>query len=350
MKQIYSNVIEYRGSHYDFGYWQGKQIRDTLIVMNRERQWRLRKPKFSVDVDEAREAYQTYGPGLWDELVGLSDGLKMPIEQVLRDFGGYRVPAPRGGCSTIVTNDYIVRNYDYHPKTYEGRYVFYQPTDQGYATVGPSQRIVGRMDGINEHGLSMAYNFMHRKNPGIGFICHAIGRIVLENAKDVPEAVELLKDIPHRHSFSYMLADKQGRQITVEASPRKIVTRDTPLCTNHFHLLTEENRRFVVESEERLQVMQQNWHEDLTIEQAFTLLNDPNKGVFVEDYQSWAGTIHTTAYCPNKLEAWIALGGNQQPTKFLFSDWLNGGSLPVMKIHGEVNTDQGFAHMDSIKR
>lgn len=350
MKQIYSDVIEYRGSHYDFGYWQGEKIRASLIVTNREKQWRFRKPKFSVDIEEARKAYNTYGPGLWEELIGLSDGLKMPLDQVLRDFGGYRVPSPRGGCSTIVTNEYIVRNYDYHPKTYEGRYVFYQPTDQGYATIGPSQRIVGRMDGMNEQGLSMAYNFMHRKKPGKGFICHAIGRIVLENAKDVPEAVQLIKEIPHRHSFSYMLADKQGKQITVEASPRKIVTRETPLCTNHFLLLTEENRRFVAESEGRLQAMEQFWHQDLTIEQAYGLLNDPKKGVFVEDYQSWAGTIHTTAYLPKNLEAWIALGGNQQPIKFRFADWLRGEKLSVKRIHGEVNTDQGFAHMDNIRR
>src|SRR5690625_1063739 len=66
MKPFFSNVIQYRGSHYDFGFSQGKQIRDSLIVSNRERQWRLRRPKFLIDVNEAKKAYETYAPGLWD--------------------------------------------------------------------------------------------------------------------------------------------------------------------------------------------------------------------------------------------------------------------------------------------
>src|SRR5699024_11121162 len=122
MKQFFSKVIQYRGSHYDFGVCQGKQIRKSLIVTNRNRQWRLRKLRFTINVNETHKVYESFAKGLWDELVGLSDGLRMPLEQVLRDFGGYRVPITRGGCSTIVTDEYLVRNYDYHPKTYEGRY------------------------------------------------------------------------------------------------------------------------------------------------------------------------------------------------------------------------------------
>lgn len=350
MKQFFSEVIQFRGSHYDFGRLQGEKIKNSLIVTNRERDWRLRKPRFLVDPIEAKQAYTTYAPGLWEELIGLSDGLKVPIERVLRDFGGYRVPSQHEGCSTIVTSEYIARNYDYHPKTYEGRYVLYEPTDQGYRTIGPSQRIVGRMDGMNEHGLCLAYNFMHRKNPGKGFICNAIGRIVLENAKDVSEAVHLLKEIPHRHSFSYMLVDKQGNYLTVEASPREIITRETSLCTNHFHLLTDENRRVITESVKRMDALKENWHNDQSVEQAFSLLNDPKKGVFVEDYNSWAGTIHTSAYIPKKLEAWIALGGDQQPTKILFQDWLNGHNLSLQNIFGSINVDVDFAHMDRIGR
>lgn len=350
MKQFFSDIIQFRGSHEDFGFWQGQQLRESLIVSNRERQWRLRRPKFAIHVKEAQEAYHTYAPGLWEELKGLSEGLKMPLDQVLRDFGGYRVPAPRGGCSTVVTSEYIVRNYDYHPKTYEGRYVLFAPTDHGYATIGPSQRIVGRMDGMNEHGLSLAYNFMHRRKPGKGFICHAIGRMVLEQAKDVSEAIQLLKDIPHRHSFTYMVVDRKGNQQTIEATPRQITTRQTPLCTNHFHVLTDENRRVIDESLERMKALQTHWQPDHSIDETFALLNDRAKGVFVEDYKSWSGTIHTSAYIPKQLEAWIALGGNQQPKKFSFKDWLQGNDLLITTIEGEINAHLGFIHMDELRR
>jgi len=348
MKQFYSDMIQYRGSHYEFGFWQGKQLRKSFTVMNRHRQWRLRRPKFHIDLKEAKVAYEMYAPGLWAELVGLSDGLQLPLKDVLRDFGGYRVPIERSGCTTVVTDTYLVRNYDYHPKTYEGRYVLFAPTDNGYATIGPSQRIVGRMDGMNEHGLSIAYNFMHRKHPGKGFICHAIGRIILEQAKDVQEAVALLKALPHRHSFSYMLVDKSGQKMTVEATPRTVTTHTSPFCTNHFHKLKAENRRVLDESIERLQTIKNYWRRDHTVKDVFSFMNDPQKGVFVEDYKSWAGTIHTTAYIPEQLEAWVALGGKKEPEIFSFQTWLNGQNIPIKKIAGTIRSDVGFMHMGKV--
>jgi len=345
-KEYISKVLQFRGSHYEFGLFQGEKIRNSPLLSRRERQWRLYKPKFKIDVKEARLAYKDYAPGLWEELEGLSDSLEMPMEQVLRDFGGYRVPGPKSGCSTVVSKDYIVRNYDYLPSTYDGRYVLFQPTDKGYATIGPSQRIVGRMDGMNEHGLSIAYNFTHRKDPGLGFICHAIGRIVLEQAKDTEEAVELLKELPHRHSFTYLVLDQKGEKRTVEATPRKIKVHSASLCTNHFHVQKKENRNFIQESLKRLQALEENWREYYSVSESFSLLNDPTKGIFVEEYKNWAGTIHTSAYVPKKLEAHITLGTGPSRTIIPFKDWLLGHDVKVQEIIGQIKTDIPFAYTE----
>ena len=69
------------------------------------------------------------------------------------------------GCTVFQGKDFMVRNYDYHPATYDGRYLLFQPNDGGLAQIGPTSRVTGRMDGMNEAGLTMGYNFMHRKHP-----------------------------------------------------------------------------------------------------------------------------------------------------------------------------------------
>ena len=344
MKTIHSDVIQFRGSHYDFGFMQGERIKDSITVRNRENQWKVRKPRFSISIEETKTAIRSFAPGLWDELLGLQEALQWPMERVLKEFGGYRVDYVKSGCSIVTGTDYLIRNYDYHPKTYEGRYTFYQPTDKGYAIIGPSQRVTGRMDGMNEHGLALGYNFMHRKNPGDGFICCMIGRLILESCKDVTEAVDMLKEIPHRHSFSYVVYDRSGETYIVETSPRGVATRQANACTNHFEVMTDENRNHLVDSKRRLSIIKETGDQDA--HSAFRLMNDTDKGVFSDLYGSWAGTIHTSAYFPKEMKAWFALGGDREPVIFDFAEWLKGKDVEQEKLTGKVDTDIPFVHMD----
>jgi predicted choloylglycine hydrolase len=346
VRQIYSEIIQFRGTHYDFGYMQGGKLRDSLSVKNRENQWEVRKPRFMVGVEEVKQAIMPFAPGVWEELLGLQAALEWPMERVLKEFGGYRLNYVRSGCSILTGDNYLIRNYDYHPKTYEGRYVFYQPTDQGYAIVGPSQRVTGRMDGMNEKGLAVGYNFMNRKNPGDGFICCMIGRLVLESCANVEEAIAMLKEIPHRHSFSYIVYDQSGVTYVVETSPRGVEVRQSSACTNHFEIMKQENRNHLVDSKRRLEIMQENKGSMFEARDAFRLLNDTDKGVFSNLYSSWAGTIHTSAYLPREMKAWIALGGDQEPITFDFRKWLSGEDIELDRIKGEVDTDIAFLHMD----
>lgn len=346
MKQIYSNVIQFRGTHYDFGYLQGMEIKESLIIKNRENQWKVRKPRFTVSEKEVKDAITRFAPGVWEELLGLQAALEWPMERVLMEFGGYRLDYVRSGCSILTGDHYLIRNYDYHPKTYEGRYIVFQPTDQGYAMIGPSQRITGRMDGMNEKGLALGYNFMHRKKPGDGFICCMIGRLILEACASVEEAVAMLKEIPHRHSFSYIVYDQSGETFIVETSPRGVEVRRSNACTNHFEKMLHENRNHLVDSKRRLEIMQNQQEELKDANAAFRLLNDSDRGVFSTLYGSWAGTIHTSAYLPKELEAWFALGGDQEPVRIDFAKWLTGNDLDMIQIKGQVDTDIPFVHMD----
>ncbi|QAS52010.1 C45 family autoproteolytic acyltransferase/hydolase [Halobacillus litoralis] len=346
MKQIHSDLLQFRGTHYDFGVYQGNLLKKSLTVSNREKQWRVRKPRFTVQEEEVRDAITRFAPGVWDELLGLRDALEWPMERVMMEFGGYRIDYKRSGCSIMTGEGYFIRNYDYMPKTYEGRYSLFQPTDQGYAIIGPTQRITGRMDGMNEKGLVMGYNFMHRKRPGAGFICCMIGRLVLESCADVHEATEMLRNIPHRHSFSYTVFDSTNQSFVVEASPRGVEVRQSDVCTNHFEIMTKENRNHLVDSMKRMDVINSNRDQLKDAYEAFRLMNDTNRGVFSKLYSNWAGTIHTSGYLPQKLRSWFALGGDQQPVELDFMNWLEGKDICERKIYGEVDTDLPFAHME----
>ncbi len=348
MRTIYSDVIQFRGTHEDFGYFQGKKIKDSLTVKNREDQWKVRKPRFTVNEEEVKQVITQFAPGIWDELLGLQGALEWPMERVLKEFGGYRLDYVRSGCSILTGDHYLMRNYDYHPKTYEGRYVFFQPADQGYAIMGPSQRVTGRMDGMNEKGLAIGYNFMHRKNPGDGFICCMIGRLILESCSNVLEAVAMLRQIPHRHSFSYVVYDKTNETYVVETSPRGVEVRQANACTNHFEIMESENRNHLVDSKRRLSVMQNEHTKHKEAMAAFKLLNDSDKGVFSDLYSSWAGTIHTSAYFPRDLKAWFAIGGDQKPIEIDFAKWLGGEDIDIVRIAGKVDTDIPFEDVNSI--
>jgi predicted choloylglycine hydrolase len=346
MKQVYSEFIQFRGTHYDFGNMQGERLKDSLTIKNRENQWKIRKPRFTVEVDLVKQMITQFAPGVWEELLGIQDALDWPMERVLAEFGGYRLDYVRSGCSILTGDHYLIRNYDYHPKTYEGRYTLFQPTDQGYAIIGPSQRVTGRMDGMNEKGLAMGYNFMNRKNPGDGFICCMIGRLILESCANVREAVEMLKEIPHRHSFSYVVYDHIGETFVVEATPRGIEIRNSNACTNHFEIMTHENRHHLVDSKRRLEIMNEQKESFSEAYQAFRLLNDTDKGIFSDLYGSWAGTIHTSAYLPREMKVWFALGGDQEPIEFDFAKWLEGKDIEIDRISGQIDTDIPFVHMD----
>ncbi|GGF25492.1 choloylglycine hydrolase [Halobacillus andaensis] len=346
MKHIHSDVLQFRGTHYDFGYKQGQLLKNSLTVKNRVRQWKVRRPRFIVEETEVKGAITRFAPWLWDELLGLRDALDWSMERVMMEYGGYRIDYKRSGCSIMTGDGYFIRNYDYMPKTYEGRYVFFQPTDGGYSIAGPSQRITGRMDGMNEHGLVIGYNFMHRKKPGDGFICCMIGRLILESCANVEEAVQMLKEIPHRHSFSYIVFDRSSQTFVVEASPRGVEVRTSNVCTNHFEILKKENRNHLVDSMKRLDAINSARHRINDAYDAFRLMNDTDQGVFSKQYSNWAGTIHTSGYLPNEMKTWFALGGDQDPVEFDFSQWLSGKDFSLMQITGKVDTDIPFVHMD----
>ncbi|MFC0301716.1 C45 family autoproteolytic acyltransferase/hydrolase [Virgibacillus soli] len=345
MTNVYSDLIQFSGTHYDFGFLQGERLKDSFILPNRRKQWGPKPYHFIIDEKVFEQVIKQFAPGIWDEIHGLASALKWPVKDAIREFGGYYLEYGRSGCSIFTGENYMVRNYDNHPHSYEGRYVLFNPTDQGYATIGPSMQITGRTDGLNEMGLAMGYNFTNRKHAGDGFMCNMVGRIILEVCANIDEAISLLKELPHRHSFSYVLIDKTGKSVVVEASPRKVITREANVCTNHFQTLTEENR-FQMDDSLRREKSIENISRTVSHPyEAFRMMNDANQGIFSSKYAAWAGTLHTALYIPNERRVGFTLGNNQKPLMIDFGKWLNGDDLHITRIKGSIPTTSSFVNM-----
>lgn len=344
MKRVHSDIIQFRGSHYDFGFMQGERLKDSILLPNRRKQRNSSSKSLLINEQQATEMLQSYAPKIWEEIMGLSDSLEWDLHDAIREFGGYYLEYVRSGCSIFTGSDFMVRNYDSAPQGYEGRFALYQPTDGGYATIGPTMQITGRTDGLNEKGLAMGYNFINRRNSEDGFICNMIGRLILENCASIEEAIDLLKDIPHRRSFSYVLLDRTGKSVVVEASPRSVVVRESSVSTNHFELLTEENRYQTDDSRRREETMlaYQNMADAYS---AFRLLNDSDQGVFSKKYTTASGTLHTASYFPHSLEVGFAIGPDRLPLMFDFDRWIQGERLYAKRINGKIDTHLPFVHM-----
>ncbi|PHK49493.1 C45 family autoproteolytic acyltransferase/hydolase [Staphylococcus edaphicus] len=344
MQSVKSDILTHRGSHFDLGIQTAQWMQHTPLLKNREKEWKKRMPRFDIHIKATYDIFQIYAPQIWEEIRGMQEVLNLPTSQMILNFAHYRfTPLKHSGCTVYLGQDYMVRNYDYHPATYDGRYLLFQPNDGGLAQIGPTSRVTGRMDGMNETGLAMGYNFMHRKHPGDGFVCYMIGRLILQYCKDVPEAIKLLKEIPHRSSFSYIVMDKHLNHAIIEVSPRAIDVRYDNTCTNHFKLLTHENRNYTKESTERLDRLIKQVPTQLEKTDAFTLFNNPEFEIYSKLFKSWSGTIHTSMYEPQSLTTHIALGENQIPTKIDFQQWLNGEPLKINELTGQIDTDLTFA-------
>src|SRR5699024_9555752 len=162
-----------------------------ILYHRRKQREKMTKRPLVTREDRAIELLSRFIPGMMDEISGLQDALELSFEEALREFGGYYLVYSRSGCSILSEQDVFVRNYDSHSRGYEVRFVSYHQTDSRFATRRPSMQITCRMDGMNEKGLVMGYNYINIKNSLDVLVCNIIRRMILETCADVEDAIEL---------------------------------------------------------------------------------------------------------------------------------------------------------------
>lgn len=311
-------LCAYEGDAYQMGLKHAKHLKGQKNIDHYLSTYK-QIATFNQDVQEIKLMLSEFCPSILDELSGVQEGLGISEEDTFQLFAGYDMPKLQGmGCSSYITNEFYVRNYDFHPQFYDGCFISFYPTN-GKSTHGNSQLIIGRLDGMNVDGLVVGLHFVNNDSYVKGFLCSTIVRIVLEKCSSVPEALDLLHELPHAASYNYSLLDKHGNAAVAECTPNRTSVRrgETVLfCTNHFQNKSMEtyNRPQVSHSYKRIHAMQDLSvpHDVKEIHQFFAKESSP---LFYKNYDEFFGTLHTVSYIPNKGEALLTAGGGKETNR-----------------------------------
>lgn len=331
-KVLSIHVLNFAGTPYDFGVWQGKSI--NLNAYHFERTYQ------HINIDKATRLIDKFSSDYLKELIGLADGAAISQETAIQLFSGYDTVIPAMGCSTYAASSHYVRNYDFNDMLYDARFIFYK-SSSGYASVGFSQQILGRLDGMNEKGLVIGLHFVNDNYAEEGFLATTICRLVLDQCATAEEAVKLIRKLPHKYCYNYSILDRYGTTVIVEASPDEQIAHyaESLQCTNHFNAETLQswNKEKYEESLNRWQYLQAISKEKRSPIGDYHLFNDEASPLFYKHYEEFFGTLHTVVYCPKNLRVIIGVGGNCKPYEFSLQDWLTGKEALPKTIKGQID-------------
>lgn len=223
---ITTTTMELSGNSYEIGTALGKMT--AAFPPQVEMHTSGYKGFDDMELKEAQELFDRWCPGLNEELRGFADALEVPLKQIVY----YAQTCLRPNCSQIallpsLTEEgipMVARNYEFSHEAEDFTLMKTSVTGK-YTHLGTSVFRFGRDDGFNECGLAVtmsscgfpvgANEYMRRpKLKGLQF--WAVTRSVLENCKDVEEALEFVKDMPIAFNINLMLTDKTGHAALVE--------------------------------------------------------------------------------------------------------------------------------------
>jgi predicted choloylglycine hydrolase len=232
---------------------------------------------------------------LWEELTRLAGG----GEEVARLLSLYRPTPYLSGCSQAVWTrgaPLLVRNYDYHPAACEGSFLATAWT--GTRVLAASDCLWGVLDGVNEHGLTVALAFGGRRVVGDGFGIPLVLRYVLELCRTTDEGAAVLARVPCNMAYNVSLVDASGAHAVVHVAPdRQPLRMDTSVATNHQRRVEWPEHDRVTRSAERERFLAERLQDPALDAAGFTaLFLEPP--LFSRNYARAFGTLYTAAYRP----------------------------------------------------
>ena len=164
-----------------------------------------------------------YCSGVNEEIKGFADTVGISKEQAIF----YAMTYLERGCSLMsaVSNKIetghtlMARNYDFNDEMEEMCFA-YTSIRGKYYYIGSTPNLFGRCDGMNEYGLAACKasnglpvgNFEGGQKAGVtGFSFWVVIRSILENCKNVEEAIVWAMDAPIGYNINLMLADSNNK-------------------------------------------------------------------------------------------------------------------------------------------
>lgn len=254
MENVTIDFYEFTGSSYEIGLQLGQS------AMKNPQFLQMQKSDAEIfsdaQVAEMNEMFNRYCPGLSEELKGFAKAVEVSENRLYYYAGTCLTP----GCSLLAVlpkltkNGHVLvaHNYEFSHKMDDFSFVKTKVTGR-YAHIGSSSMLLGRCEGINECGLMIGQsscgfpvgNFEPMRKPAVnGLQFWAVIRSLLENCKNVDEALKSVLEMPVAYNINLILADKTGKAVLFEtfdgAKAWKEIDATTEEqylhSTNHAHL------------------------------------------------------------------------------------------------------------------
>ncbi|WP_454669034.1 C45 family autoproteolytic acyltransferase/hydolase [Achromobacter kerstersii] len=224
--------VRIAGNRRQVGQALGKLARPLMSVyLNQSSTWdALRRWRGHPYVAELGQQAQAALPEIWEELEGLADGLRMPIEDVLLwNCRGDLLHSTTDGCTTVALkaadgSRWIGHNEDGDPYLYGRCHLVDVALEDGpgYLSFYYPGSLPGHTFGANRAGLVQTINNLRTRQRHPGVPRMFLARAVLD-CMTLDQAISLLQDLPHSGGFHHTLGSaREPRLISAEVTPGSV--------------------------------------------------------------------------------------------------------------------------------
>lgn len=203
------------------------------------------------DFTQARTMFSRWCPGLNEELAGFADALHVPLAHIFYYAMTYLHP----NCSQLSVlpsrtkngHPLLARSYEFSDEMEEFTLIK-TSVNRKYSHIGTSAVTFGREEGLNSEGLAVTMSSCglpvgahpQMRRPALaGLQYWAVIRTLLENCRDVKEALSFLKEMPIAYNLNMILADASGHMALVETLDgrfaAKEISDDVPGSPTYLH-------------------------------------------------------------------------------------------------------------------